>query len=143
MTRQPGLDPEVIDDLRRREASERDPSRSRRDPSAWTPPEIVEHWPCRGGCGQLVGVTREAVEAREGANRRLAARREQPIAKDKIMWCPACKKRDDDLAAMQRDGEANKARAMKQAELPGVAGPERTVGMHATLPANTKKRGAR
>lgn len=101
--RPPGLDPEVLADLRAREASERDPTRSRSDPTAWTAPAIVEHWPCRGGCGAMIGVTREAVEALASSNAMLARRRDQPIAKSKVMWCPECKRRDDELAAMQRE----------------------------------------
>lgn len=117
MTRLPGLDPEVLADLRRREASERDPSRTRSDPSAWTEPAIVEHWPCRKGCGAMVGVTREAVDTLATANRMLASRREQPIAKAKVMWCPECKARDDELARM----ETAARRPMKQTEMPGTS----------------------
>lgn len=114
MTRPYGLDPEVLADLRRREASERDPSRARRDPTDWTPPVIVEHWPCRGGCGQMVGVTREAIDALATGNALLAKRREPPISKAKVVWCPDCKRRDDELAAMEREAAAAKRRPHEQ-----------------------------
>jgi hypothetical protein len=117
MARLPGLDPEVLADLRLREQSERDPSRSRVDPTAWTEPAIVEHWPCRGGCGTMVGVTREAIDALASSNAMLARRREAPIAKTKVVWCPPCKRRDDELAAMQREAR----RPMRQTEPPGTS----------------------
>jgi hypothetical protein len=93
MPRLPGLDPEVLADLRRREESERDPSRSRTDPTSWTPPAIVEHWPCRGGCNTMVGVTREAVDARNAGNAMLARRREKPIGRHEVVWCDDCNSR--------------------------------------------------
>lgn len=130
----PGLDPEVLADLRARERSERDPSRtsSHSDPYAWTEPAIVEHWPCRGGCGAMIGVTREAVDALATSNAMLAKKREAPIAKGKVVWCPDCKRADDELAAAQR-------RPHKQTEMAGVnTNDERPSGM-----PTGQKRGAR
>lgn len=93
----PGLDPEVLADLRAREASERDRTRTR--PDGWVAPAIVEHWPCRG-CGALVGMTRDAIDLHAVFNRELVRRREQPLTKRGL--CPDCKRKDDELAAAQR-----------------------------------------
>lgn len=98
MTRFPD-DPEVLADLRRREASDGDRGRSRNDPGAWRPPAVVEQWPC-GGCGQLVGMTRDAIDTWAMFNRQLQARRDRPLPKRG--QCPACKRRDDELAQAQR-----------------------------------------
>jgi len=92
------LDPEVLADLRRREASERDPSRSRSE-AAWSPPAIVERWPCTG-CNALVGMTRDAIELHAMFNRQLERRGERPLAKR--IPCPDCKRRDEELVAAQR-----------------------------------------
>lgn len=97
MTRIPGLDPEVLADLRAREASTRDPRRTR--PDGWVPPAIVEHWPCRG-CGVLVGMTREAIDLHAIFNRQLVKRGDQPLTRRGL--CSDCKRKDDELAAMQR-----------------------------------------
>lgn len=133
MTREPITDPEVLADLRLRESSERDRTRSSlvtcecghhvrshpgggcceecgcdeyaRAAKPWNPfavedDAIVEHWPCRGGCNTMIGVTAATVENLALANRKLAARREVPIGKHQV--CPDCKCRDEQLAAMQR-----------------------------------------
>jgi hypothetical protein len=122
--RLPGLDPEVLADLRRREASERDPSRSRETSQAFGVATVVEHWPCRGGCNMMVGVTQAAVDAFATLNAQLVRRREQPMAKGKVVWCPACKLRDDEIAAMQRQREVAARRPQQQTEL-GIAGQKR------------------
>jgi len=124
MTRLPGLDPEVLADLRFRDDSERDRTRSslvccddckhhvrdhdcsvgpcrkcecqefvRGGGPSWSPPAIVEHWPCRGGCNAMVGVTREAVDARNAGNAMLARRREKPIGRHEVVWCDDCNSR--------------------------------------------------
>jgi hypothetical protein len=113
MTRPFDTDPEVLADLRHREASERDRSRSRNDPAAWTPPAIVEHWPCRTGCGAMVGVSQDAVDSRNMFNDRLARRREPAIQRNEVVRCGACTKRDEDLAQLERDSK----RAQRQSEL--------------------------
>lgn len=104
MTRFPGLDPEDLATLR---AHQREPgatrSRRARNPFADAATvEHVEHWPCRGGCGRMIGVTAEGVEAFAIANAELAVRGERPVAKAQVMWCPDCKRRDDELAQAQR-----------------------------------------
>lgn len=99
-----GLDPEVLADLRAREQSAGDRTRHRKARNPWAPDvdPPVEHWPCRGGCGRMIGVGQEAVTALAIMNARLVVERKEAISKAKVMWCPACKKRDDDLAALQR-----------------------------------------
>lgn len=121
MTRLPGLDPEALADLRAREASTGDRSRSRRavNPfAAAATVEFVEHWPCRGGCGTMVGATQEATTALAVLNARLVTQRQAPIAKAKVLWCPTCKARDDGLAQAQRDGERERRRPHEQTEFP-------------------------
>lgn len=106
-------DPEVLADLRRRNESERDDSRagSARNPFASGPD--VEHWPCRGGCGRMIGVDASTVENLAIANRKLEARRERPIGKHQVMWCPECKRADDEARAAAR-------RPHEQTEMPVV-----------------------
>lgn len=103
MTRDFATDPEIAADLVRRARSERDPSRTREASNPFGAPTLVEHWPCRGGCGLMVGVTREGVDAFAAMNCELRRRREPEVPKHKVMWCPKCKARDDDLARAQRD----------------------------------------
>lgn len=93
-------DPEVTADIRAREDSEHD--RDRTGEYTFGDPRILEHWPCRTGCGAMVGVTDATIFAFRVANDRLAARGERPISKAKVMWCPDCKRRDDELAQMER-----------------------------------------
>lgn len=110
MTRDPITDPEVLADLRRRNESERDTTRTR--PGAWTRPAIVEHWPCKG-CGVMVGMTRDAIELHAMFNRQLERRRESPLSERAL--CPDCKRRDEELVAAQR-------RPHEQTEMPGLTG---------------------
>lgn len=97
MTRFPDRDPEVLADLRARQASEGDRSRTR--PDGWVPPAIVERWPCTG-CNALVDMPRGAIELHAMFNRQLARRGERPLPKR--IPCPSCKARDEDLAHAQR-----------------------------------------
>lgn len=106
MTRDPITDPEVLADLRRRSESERDTTRTR--PGAWTPPVIVEHWPCKG-CNAMVGMTRDALDLHAMFNRQLERRRESPLPRRAL--CPDCKRRDEELVAAQR-------RPHEQTEMP-------------------------
>lgn len=99
MTRFPGLDPEVLADLREREASEGDRGRSRETALAFGDPTPVEHWPCRG-CGVLVGIPQAALDA-HAAMDRLARRRDgRPLAK--TIPCDECKRKDDELEQARR-----------------------------------------
>lgn len=98
MTRFPGLDPEVIADLRRREATEGDRDRTRSAALAFGDPLPVEHWPCRGGCGRMVGVPQAAIDVFAMMQQRAGG----TLSKAKVMWCQECKRRDDELAQAQR-----------------------------------------
>lgn len=101
----------MIDDLtdeQLREATERDMTRTRPRPGAWTPPVIVEHWPCKG-CSVLVGMTKDAIDLHAMFNRQLERRREPPLTKRAL--CPDCKRRDEELVAAQR-------RPHEQTEMP-------------------------
>lgn len=117
MTRYPGYtdeitDPEVLADLRKRDASERDRGRTR--PLNWSPPVFVEHWPCKG-CSAMVGMTRDALDIHTMFNRQLAARRDQPLPKRGL--CDECKRRDEDLERMQAEAKAAAARPHEQRPL--------------------------
>lgn len=107
MTRPFGPDPEVLADLHRRDRSES--ARDRTGEFTFGDPTIVEHWPCRTGCGAMVGVTDATIFALGVHNQLLQTMREPPIAKAKVMWCPECKRNDDELVAAQR-------RPMRQTE---------------------------
>lgn len=129
MTREPITDPEVLADLQLRERTARERHDRRgpdgldvgQDPDGLSPalaalydgapdPD-VEHWPCRGGCGRMVGVTQVAVERLAMSNQLLATKRERPIAKHEVMWCPDCKRLDDEERAAAR-------RPHEQTEMP-------------------------
>ena len=119
MTRDPITDPEVLADLRLRDRTSRERADRRTAPGLnagqdldglspelaalydGAPDPIVEHWPCRGRCGRMVGVPKVALERLEDANRMLP-RRERPIGKHEVMWCPDCKRADDEARAAQR-----------------------------------------
>lgn len=136
--RLPGLDPEVLADLRRREASERDRTRSspvtcdcghhvrshdastgrcddcdceefeRAAGGSWSAPAIAERWPC-SGCNALVEMTSEAIELHAMFNRQLERRGERPLAKR--IPCATCKRADEELVRAQR-------RLHEQTEIP-------------------------
>lgn len=99
MTRLPGLDPEVLADLRAREASESDRDRSRETAQPFGDSLPVEHWPCRG-CGTLVGIPQAALDAHAAMDRLARKRDGRPLAK--TIPCEACKRKDDELIAAQR-----------------------------------------
>jgi hypothetical protein len=94
-------DPEVSADIARREASERDVSR-RRQLARELPDPIVEHWPCRTGCGAMVGQTAAGIEAWREANEKLTGWRMKPLTKAEVMWCPACKAKDEQRMTEER-----------------------------------------
>lgn len=98
------LDPEVLADIRHRQASEGDSERTREAANPFGSPAdpIVEHWPCRGGCGRMIGVSKSDLDLLEIANRKLVARREAPIAKAQVMWCPGCKREHDEREQLRR-----------------------------------------
>jgi len=123
MPRLPGLDPEILADLRRREASEGDRSRSRETARAFDP-SPVEHWPCRCGCGAMVPVPQAALDTLAIMNAALARRREAPLSKAKIALCDECRRRDEDLAAMQREAQRPRQQAEMQFDGPTKAAQE-------------------
>lgn len=129
MSYQRDTDPEVLADLRLRERTARERKDRRgpdgldvgQDPDGLSPAiaalyEIspdpdVEHWPCRGGCGRMVGVPQAGVDGLAQSNRQLAARRDRPIGKHEVMWCPDCKRREDEeRAARLRPHEQSELR---------------------------------
>lgn len=100
-------DPEVLADLRLRDRTARERADRRsvagldvgQDPDGLSPalaalydgapdPD-VESWPCRSG--RMVGVPRVALDRLKQANELLKARRDRPIGKHEIMWCPTCR----------------------------------------------------
>lgn len=99
MTRLPGLDPEVLADLRAREASENDRDRMRETALAFGDPAPIEHWPCRG-CGAMVGIPQAALDAHAALDRLARKRDGRPLAR--TIPCDACKRKDDELVAAQR-----------------------------------------
>lgn len=118
----PDRDPEVLADLRFRDASERDPDRSSRvtcecthradahDSTTgrcnecgcqeyeraaaltWSPPVIVERWPCTG-CNALVDMPRDAIEVHERFSRQLQRRGQPPLVRR--IPCERCKRREE------------------------------------------------
>jgi hypothetical protein len=118
MTRYPGygdanLDPEVHADLRLRDSSEGDRTRTRT--VAYAPPVFVEHWPCKG-CSVMVGITREVLDTHAMFNRQLVKRRESPLPKR--AQCDDCKRRDEDMARMEREAKEAARRPHEQREMP-------------------------
>lgn len=90
-------DPEVIADLRLRESSTRD--RTRTGETKWQPPKIVEHVPCRARCGAMAEWTEEAEERFAMFNRMLASRMDAPLDKTRIVFCNACRAKGVGAAA--------------------------------------------
>lgn len=84
MTRDQTTDPEILADLRHREASERDHTRTCEPAHG-----IVEHWPCVQ-CHAMVGVGQLALDVREVCNRQLQ-RTGQALIPKRAM-CDACKR---------------------------------------------------
>lgn len=121
MTRLPGLDPEVLEDLRRREASTGEGNRTRRARNPWADAatvEIVQHWPCKR-CSELVGVTQEAVTALAILNGQLAVSGRPLIPTGETIACDTCKRADD-----EREAKRRRPHAQRQ-----IAGFERPSGM--------------
>lgn len=141
VTRPPGLDPEVLADLRRRDASEHDRSRSAlvccddcrhhvraHDPATGRCDECGCEEYVRGGgptwstpaiaerwpctgCNALVEMTPEALDVWGQMNRQLAGRGQRPLPRR--IPCASCKAKDDERGQAQR-------RPMKQTEMPGA-----------------------
>ncbi|NUO49774.1 MAG: hypothetical protein HOV80_13040 [Polyangiaceae bacterium] len=90
-------DPEVIADLRFRESSMFD--RTRTGEARWSAPTIVERVPCRARCGAVVEWTDEAEERFQIFNRHLIGKREAPLDKTKICFCDGCRAKGRKAAA--------------------------------------------
>lgn len=135
MTRDLALDdPEVRADLALRERTARERSDRRgpagldrgQDPDGLSPAlarlydsvpaPVVEHWPCRGGCGTMVGVPREGIEEFDAMNARLRAMRQAPVPKTQVMACPNCLRAEDAARQAQR-------RPHQQRQIPGLQRP--------------------
>lgn len=102
MTRDYPLDPEVAADLALRDRTERDTTRTRGDGTYdWRPPAILESWPCRG-CGELVGMPAEAIDAARTCNRKLVAAGDKPLSKRELAVCEPCRARER-IAERERD----------------------------------------
>ena len=117
MSDQLELDPEVVADLKLREATLRDPTRTRRDPTTrWDPPKIIGQWPCRNqACRKPVDVTADAVEYFDMFNRMLAARGELPLESSLTVACTECRRLlEDHRAVRNRDRREELRDAIKQ-----------------------------
>lgn len=87
-------DPEVLDDLRLRAASQYDSTRQRGEGVyAWRKPDDVGAWKCRGGCGTLVGVTEDVMAQFATFNGYLRKKLEAPLNHDAIVLCDRCRAR--------------------------------------------------
>lgn len=89
------LDPEVVADMQKRDASERDRTRARSavgfGGNAWTSPKFVGKWRCANPeCAALVDITEEAFEALCTFNGKLRSDNQQPLDTNKIARCPEC-----------------------------------------------------
>jgi hypothetical protein len=89
------LDPEVLADLRLREATLRDPTRTKRDQAVrWDPPEVVTTWPCRNkACQWPVDVTQSAIDSFNLFNAILVKRGEPALSTTEIVVCDECRKK--------------------------------------------------
>lgn len=94
-------DPEVSADLARREASERD-ARRRRQLLRERPDPVVESWPCRTGCGAMIGQTPTGIAAWEENNALLISAGMRPMTKLEVMWCPSCRAAEERRLAAER-----------------------------------------
>ena len=99
-------DPEVLADLRLRASSMHDRTRARPTKSAWSPPAIVDRWPCKTGCGAMVDVPIDAVQALDVFNAQLKRQREKPIAPSQVMVCDKCK-----ATLLEQEAEEKRTRA--------------------------------
>ncbi len=82
------LDPEVIADLRLRAQTERERGNRAAAAPVWTPPVIVDSWPCRHPqCSVRVDVTQDVVDQLAVFNGYLRRRNERPIPTDAVVVC--------------------------------------------------------
>jgi len=90
MLREP--DPEVVADIRFRDESTRDRTRSRGEGVYdWTPEKSVGVWACRNPrCRGYAQVFQPNIDAADAFDRQLAQRSEVPLDRTKILYCDAC-----------------------------------------------------
>jgi hypothetical protein len=118
------LDPEVLADLRLRDNSMFDRTRSRgRDVYTWSPPAIVGFWGCRRPtCEGAVNVTQDALDYASQCDGWLISRGEQPLERYKISYCDRClveyKRTAPDRRRKQVDAMAVKIRELKESNDP-------------------------
>jgi len=82
------IDPEVLADIRLRDATTRD--RSRSGEATWSKPVILGQVPCRNRCGRLVDWPDAAQDRFEFFNAVLERRGEAPLDKTRILFCTPC-----------------------------------------------------
>jgi hypothetical protein len=110
-------DPEVLADLAFREASVRDPNRTRSDSNyTWTPPTSVGVWACRNPhCRRLTKIYQANLDAFHTFNRMLAARDEPPLDGTKIAFCEDCTVENNRTAPARRRAQVDRmADAIRQ-----------------------------
>jgi hypothetical protein len=109
MTREFEPDPEVIADLRLRESTSRDASRTRIESYAWSPPAIVAKWRCRNAkCKSFADVPEDAMEALCTFNAQLRARGEEPLETNLILYCDPCLAEFKATAATRRRAQVER-----------------------------------
>jgi hypothetical protein len=104
------MDPEVLADIKLREETRRDSTRTRGAAVySWRPPETVAVWPCKA-CKCLVEVAQDPVDWFNLFNRELAKRGEEPLDKAKIAYCDRCRIEFRRTGADRRRAEVERMR---------------------------------
>ena len=98
------MDPEVLADLRLRESSEHDKSRTRGEGVYdWKSERVIGMWRCRNSkCAMHVPVTQDAYDHLEVFNRELAKKGEKPISTGEVMYCERCETEHKRTASIRR-----------------------------------------
>lgn len=114
-------DAEALEDLRKREATQRDASRTRKTAAAIGGGAVVAQWPCLvEGCVESVGVSDDVVHGLDVFNAQLARKGEAPIAPG--AYCTAHEvlraELRADRASARRDKMRDTIRQLKEAERP-------------------------
>lgn len=127
MSRELDLDPEIVDDLRLRAASEHDRSRTRISSTTlgtWAPRErIVGAWKCRTPpCRTMIDVSEDTMERWAQFNVMLRSRGEEPLDTSTIMRCDRCQaevnRRRPELLRKRHDEMAECIRQLKDSPDP-------------------------
>lgn len=107
------IDPEVLADIRLRESSKYDSTRTSVGAMpTWTPPKVIDRVPCRARCGAVVSWTEEAESMLQTFNRILARRVEPELDRTKTLFCSSCRTRGADLAAERNRKQVDAIAAM-------------------------------